>query len=257
VSAGSQLLLISRRSISRTFRQPVLVFPVVSFPLILLAVNAAGLASVTELPGFPTDRYINFAIIVCFVQGAMFAAINSGTELAGDIQGGFTDRLALTPARRWVVLAGATMGGTAIASMGTLLYVAVGLVFGVQFATGPAGALVLILLAIYVAFAFSGIGAWLAVLTGSPQAVQGIFPLLFVLLFLSTSNLPLDFITTDWFRTIAEWNPLSWLIDGMRGLVIGGWDMSTLLPAIAVATAVMLLFFALASAGLGRRVQRT
>lgn len=257
MSAGSQLLLISRRSISRTFRQPVLVFPVVSFPLILLAVNAAGLASVTELPGFPTDRYINFAIIVCFVQGAMFAAINSGTELAGDIQGGFTDRLALTPARRWVVLAGATMGGTAIASMGTLLYVAVGLVFGVQFATGPAGALVLILLAIYVAFAFSGIGAWLAVLTGSPQAVQGIFPLLFVLLFLSTSNLPLDFITTDWFRTIAEWNPLSWLIDGMRGLVIGGWDMSTLLPAIAVATAVMLLFFALASAGLGRRVQRT
>jgi ABC-2 type transport system permease protein len=257
VSAGSQLLLISRRSISRTFRQPVLVFPVVSFPLILLAVNAAGLASVTELPGFPTDRYINFAIIVCFVQGAMFAAINSGTELAGDIQGGFTDRLALTPAHRWVVLAGATMGGTAIASMGTLLYVAVGLVFGVQFETGPAGALVLILLAIYVAFAFSGIGAWLAVLTGSPQAVQGIFPLLFVLLFLSTSNLPLDFITTDWFRTIAEWNPLSWLIDGMRGLVIGGWDLSTLLPAIAVATAVMVLFFALASAGLGRRVQRT
>ena len=257
MSAGSQLLLISRRSISRTFRQPVLVFPVVSFPLILLAVNAAGLASVTELPGFPTDRYINFAIIVCFVQGAMFAAINSGTELAGDIQGGFTDRLALTPARRWVVLAGATMGGTAIASMGTLLYVAVGLAFGVQFETGPAGALVLIVLAIYVAFAFSGIGAWLAVLTGSPQAVQGIFPLLFVLLFLSTSNLPLDFITTDWFRTIAEWTPLSWLIDGMRGLVIGGWDMSTLLPAIAVATAVMLLFFALASAGLGRRVQRT
>ena len=257
MSAGSQLLLISRRSIGRTFRQPVLVFPVVTFPLILMAVNAAGLASVTELPGFPTDRYINFAIIVCFVQGAMFAAINSGTELAGDIQGGFTDRLALTPARRWIVLAGATMGGTAIASMGTLLYVAVGLVFGVQFETGPAGALVLILLAIYVAFAFSGIGAWLAVLTGSPQAVQGIFPLLFVLLFLSTSNLPLDFITTDWFRVIAEWNPLSWLIDGMRGLVIGGWDMSTLLPAIAVATAVMVVFFALASAGLGRRVQRT
>ena len=257
MSTGSQLVLISRRSISRTFRQPVLVFPVVSFPLILLAVNAAGLASVTELPGFPTDSYINFAIIVCFIQGAMFAAINSGTELAGDIKGDFTDRLALTPAHRWVVLAGATMGGTAIASMGTLLYVAVGLVFGVQFETGPAGALVLIVLAIYVAFAFSGIGAWLAVLTGSPQAVQGLFPLLFVLLFLSTSNLPLDFITTDWFRTIAEWNPLSWLIDGMRGLVIGGWDLSTLLPAVAVATAVMLVFFTLASRGMRKTVQRT
>ncbi|MFM8884540.1 MAG: ABC transporter permease [Solirubrobacterales bacterium] len=257
MSPGAQLVLISRRSISRTFRQPVLVFPVVSFPLILLAVNAAGLASVTKLPGFPTDSYINFAIIVCFIQGAMFAAINSGTELAGDIKGGFTDRLALTPAHRWVVLAGATMGGTAIASMGTILYVIVGLIFGVRFQTGPAGALVLIVLAIYVAFAFSGIGAWLAVLTGSPQAVQGIFPLLFVLLFLSTSNLPLDFITTDWFRTIAEWNPLSWLIDGMRGLVITGWDLSTLLPAIAVATGVMLVFFTLASRGMRKTVQRT
>lgn len=257
MSAAGQLALISRRSISRTFRQPILVFPVVTFPLLLLAVNAAGLESVTELPGFPTDHYINFAIIVCFVQGAMFAAINSGTELASDIEGGFTDRLALTPARRWVVLAGATMGGTAIATLGTFLYLAVGLVFGVRFDTGPVGALVLVVLAIYVAFAFSGIGAWLAVVTGSPQAVQGIFPLLFVLLFVSTSNLPLDFMTTAWFRTLAEWNPLSWLIDGMRGLVIGGWDMATLLPSIAVTTALMVVFFAMASAALRRRVQRT
>ena len=257
MSVAAQLALISRRSVSRTLRQPVLVFPIIAFPLILLAVNAAGLASVTELPGFPTDSYINFAIIVCFVQGAMFAAINSGTELASDIQGGFVDRLALTPTRRWVVLAGATMGGTAVASIGTLLYVAVGLIFGVSFQSGPLGALVLVVLAIYVAFAFSGIGAWIAVLTGTPQAVQGVFPLLFVLLFLSTSNLPVDFITTDWFRTIAEWNPLSWLIDGMRSLVISGWDPGSLLPAVAVATGVLVVFFALASAGLRRRITRT
>ena len=75
--------------------------PVILFPLILLAVNAAGLDSVTQLPGFPTDSYINFAIVVCFVQGALFAAITAGTELATDIQKGFLDRLALTPARRW------------------------------------------------------------------------------------------------------------------------------------------------------------
>ncbi len=59
------------------------------------------------------------------------------------------------------------------------------------------------------------------------------FPLLFVLFFLSTMNLPSDFIEKDWFRTIAEWNPISFLIDGMRGLIIGGWDASTLLPCVA------------------------
>ncbi len=95
------------------------------------------------------------------------------------------------------------------------------------------------LLSIYIALAFAGIGAWLAIQTGSPEAVQGMFPLLFVLFFLSTMNLPADFIEKDWFRTIAELNPISFLIDGMRGLILDGWDMSTLLPCIAVATAIL------------------
>ena len=62
------------------------------------------------------------------------------------------------------------------------------------------------------------------------------FPLLFVLFFLSTMSLPADFIQKDWFRSIAQANPISFLIDGMRGLIIDGWDASTLLPCIAVAT---------------------
>ncbi|MCX6385299.1 MAG: ABC transporter permease [Solirubrobacterales bacterium] len=257
MSSTSQLALIARRSVSRTFRQPVLVVPVIAFPLILLAVNAAGLSSVTELPGFPTKSYINFAIVVCFVQGALFAAISAGTELASDIQTGFTDRLALTPAKRWVVLAGATAGGASIAVFGSVIYLVVGLIFGVEIDTGVVGALVLLALAIYTAIAFAGIGAWLAVATGSPQAVQGMFPLLFVLLFLSTMSLPLDFIQKEWFATIVEWNPLTYLIDGMRGLVIGGWDASTLLPAITVATGIMVITFTGASRSLRKRVQRT
>ena len=257
MSSAGQLALIGRRSVSRSFRQPVLVAPVIIFPLVLLAVNAAGLASITELPGFPTDRYINFAIVVCFVQGALFAAITAGTELASDIQSGFTDRLSLTPVRRWAMLAGATAGGASIAVVGSVVYLIIGLILGVQIDTGVLGALTLLALAIYTALAFAGIGAWLAVATGSPQAVQGVFPLLFVFLFLSTMNLPIDFIQNDWFKTIAEWNPLSYLIDGMRGLVIGGWDASTLLPAVVVATVIMFVTFAGAARSLRKRVQRT
>ena len=252
-----QVALIARRSVSRTFRQPELVIPVILFPLILLAVNAAGLASVTKLPGFPTDSYINFAIVVCFVQGALFAAITAGTELASDIQKGFLDRLALTPARRWTVLVGATFGGTSVSIVGTLIYLAIGLLFGVHIESGVLGAIVLVLLSIYIALAFSGIGAWLAIATGSPEAVQGMFPLLFVLFFLSTMNLPADFIEKDWFRTIAQINPISALIDGMRGLILEGWDTGTLLPAIAVATAIFVVSFGLAARGLRKRVQRT
>jgi len=252
-----QIALIARRSVSRTFRQPELVIPVILFPLILLAVNAAGLQSVTKLPGFPTDSYINFAIVVCFVQGALFASITAGTELASDIQKGFLDRLSLTPARRWTVLVGATFGGTSVSIVGTLVYLGVGLIFGVHIEAGVLGAVVLVALAVYIALAFAGIGAWLAIQTGSPEAVQGMFPLLFVLFFLSTMNLPADFIEKDWFRSIAQANPISFLIDGMRGLILDGWDAGTLLPCIAVATAILVLFFGLASRGLRKRVTRT
>lgn len=257
VPLARQIALIARRSVSRTLRQPALILPVILFPLILLAVNAAGLASVTKLPGFPTDRYINFAIVVCFIQGALFAAITAGTELATDIDRGFLDRLALTPASRVPLLVGATAGGTALAAIGSVLYLVVGLIFGMTMASGVLGAIALLAFAILIGVAFAGIGAWLAMATGSPEAVQGIFPLLFVLLFLSTMNLPAEFIQKDWFRTIAEWNPLSLVIDALRSLIITGWDWGTLLPGLAVTAAIFVLFFGLAARALRRRVQRT
>ena len=67
---------------------------------ILLAVNASGLRAATYLPGFPTHSYVSFAIAVAFIQGATFAQINTGTNLAEDIDSGFFNRLALTPLRR-------------------------------------------------------------------------------------------------------------------------------------------------------------
>lgn len=252
-----QVALIGRRSVNRTLRQSELVIPVILFPLILLAVNAAGLASVTELPGFPTDSYINFAIVVCFVQGALFAAITAGTELASDIDRGFLDRLALTPAHRLALLVGATAGGTFVSVLGSAVYLAIGLIFGVEIETGVPGAVALVALAVLVALAFAGIGAWLAMVTGSPEAVQGMFPLLFVLFFLSTMFLPAEFIEKQWFRVIAEWNPISFIIDGMRALIIGGWEWDEILPGVAVTVAIFVLFFWLAARALRRRVQRT
>ena len=59
---------------------------------------------------------------------------------------------------------------------------------------------------------------------GSGEAVQGLFPLFFVLFFLSSQALPRPLIEQDWFRTIATWNPVSYMVEGMRSLIITGWD---------------------------------
>jgi ABC-2 type transport system permease protein len=96
----TQVGVLARRSMLKTLRQPFQLFPIVFFPLILLAVNASGLKSATHLPGFPTHSYISFAIAVAFIQGGMFSLINTGTNLAEDIESGFFNRLALTPLRR-------------------------------------------------------------------------------------------------------------------------------------------------------------
>jgi ABC-2 type transport system permease protein len=252
-----QVALVARRSVRRTLRQPALIVPTVVFPLFLLAVNSSGLGSATKIPGFPADAYLDFAITVCFMQGAMFAAITAGTELATDIQSGFLNRLALTPLTRPAILVGQMAGATTLALLGALTYLAVGLIAGVDIKSGVGGAVVLLAYAVFVAIAFAGIGATMGARTGSPEAVQGVFPLMFALFFLSSMSMPRNLIAIDWFRTVATWNPASYLIEGLRSLVIGGWDGTALWRGLAVGIAVLVLSFWAASRALATRMART
>ena len=92
-----QVALLARRSVIRTWRQPAaIVFPLI-FPMLLLAVNSGGLKAETHLPGFPTNSFVAFALAVPFIQGALFATMNAGTDLARDVESGFMSRLSLTP----------------------------------------------------------------------------------------------------------------------------------------------------------------
>jgi ABC-2 type transport system permease protein len=256
-STLEQVGLVARRSVRRTMRQPALIVPTLVFPLFLLAVNSSGLSSATKLPGFPADSYLDFAITVAFMQGALFAAITAGTELATDIQSGFLNRLQLTPLRRAAILVGQVAGATTLALIGALVYLAVGLIAGVDVKSGVGGAIVLLLYAVFIAIAFSGIGAAMGARTGSPEAVQGVFPLIFALFFLSSMSMPRDLISIDWFRTVATWNPASYLVEGLRSLVITGWDGTALWRGLAVGVAVLVLSFWIASRALATRMART
>jgi len=103
----------------------------------------------------------------------------------------------------------------------------------------------------------AGIGATLGARTGSPEAVQGAFPLMFAVFFLSSMSMPRDLIAVDWFRTVATWNPASYLIEGLRSLVITGWDATALWRGLAVGVGVLALSFWAASRALATRMART
>jgi ABC-2 type transport system permease protein len=249
--------MIAGRSVRRTLRQPALIVPVVLFPLMLLAINASGLDVTKKIPNFPADSYLDFALVVTFMQGGLFAATTAGTELANDIETGFLNRLQLTPLRAPAILIGQLAGAMVVALIASVVYLAVGLLAGAQVKAGVGGALVLIALAMLVALAFGALGAIIGARTGSAQAVQGMFPLLFVFFFLSSMNLPRNLIEADWFRTIASWNPVSYLVEGLRSLVITGWDGTALWRCLVTAVAISIVGFAGASSSLRTRMART
>jgi len=253
----AQVGLLAGRAIKRIVRNPAqMVFPIL-FPLILLAVNASGLDAATDLPGFPAASYLDFALAIPFMQGALFAALNSGQDLARDIEGGFLDRLAMTPLSGAALLAGQLGGALFMGLISAVLYLVVGVAFGVGIATGVGGALVLLLLALTISAAFACFGTFVALRAGTGEAVQGFFPLFFVLLFLSSAFFPRDLIEQDWFATIATYNPVSYMVEGIRSLVIAGWDGQALAQAFAIALIAIVGFLALSARALRTRLVRT
>jgi ABC-2 type transport system permease protein len=116
---------------------------------------------------------------------------------------------------------------------------------------------VLLVLATLVGVAFGALGLLMALRSGSAEAVQGMFPLLFSLFFLSSMNLPRNLITADWFRTIATYNPVSYLVEGIRSLVITGWDAAALAKGFGFAVAIAALAFAASAASMRTRLTRT
>jgi ABC-2 type transport system permease protein len=252
-----QAATLGRRAVVRTVRQPAnVVFPLI-FPMLLFAVNSGGLKAETRLPGFPTNSFLAFALAVPFVQGALLATVNANVEFARDIQTGFLNRLALTPVRGLVLLVGQLGGLLTIALVQAVFYLAVGLAFGVRLQTGIAGALLLLVLEGVIALAFASFGSWAALRTGSTEAVQGLFPVFFVFLFLSSMNIPRDLISTTWFRWVATANPVSYLIEAVRSLVIQDWRWETIGLGFAVALGMSLIGFALATHALIGRLART
>jgi ABC-2 type transport system permease protein len=220
-------------------------------------VNAGGLDRATSLPGFPTDSFYAFALAVPFIQGALFATMNAGTDLARDIETGFFNRLSLTPIRGIALLVGSLAGIVVLALMQAVVYLAAGLAIGVHVKSGILGALVLLVLAALVALGFGAIGAAIALRTGSGEVLQGFFPVLFVFLFISSMNMPRNLIEIEWFRIAATANPVSYMLEAVRSLIIESWDAETLLLGFAVALVVAAAALAFAASQLVHRMERT
>jgi ABC-2 type transport system permease protein len=250
----TEVLAIARRSTIRTLRQPAVIVPSLLFPMLFFSINANGLDAASRIPGFPTDSYLDFAFAFPLIQASLFGAITAGADLARDIESGFFDRLSLTPMRPVALLGGMLTGVVALGFLQGIVFLTIGTLMGVHVSSGFLGMVVIVLLTVLVALGFGGIGAILAIKTGSVEAVESAFPLFFVAIFLSSINLPRDLIEQDWFRFIATINPISYLIEGIRSLVITGWDPQALALGFGFALAIVVVAIGGAAVSLKTRV---
>jgi ABC-2 type transport system permease protein len=241
----------------RTFRQPGVWIPPLLFPLMLMAINSNGLRAATRLPGFPTHSFLAFFLPFSFLQGALFASSIAGTDLARDIDTGFLNRLALTPVHGTALLIGQIGGAVGLGALQACVYLGVGLAFGVHIDAGVAGAFVILVLAVLIAMGWGTLGLWLALRTGSGEGVQAQLPLLFFALFISSMNLPRNLIEVTWFRDAATLNPVSYMIEALRSLVIEGWNAEALVLGFGFTFLLIAISLALAGRQLKMRMTRT
>ena len=175
----------------QTARRPQLAAPLLVFPTLLLAIQTGGAGSAVDLPGFPeVDSFLSFMLAGAMVQSVLLAGNSGAIALAIDIEMGFTDRLFAAPISRFGVVLGRLSGTAVLGAFTAVWFLAIGLIFGVSINEGVLGALWIILLVAVSALAFGGIAASIALYSGKASVVQGLFPLVFVVLFLSSAFFP-------------------------------------------------------------------
>jgi ABC-2 type transport system permease protein len=249
-----QTLILARRSVLGTVRQPSVWFPGFFFPLLIAAVNSAALGRTIGLEGFPeVDSFLQFLLPATLIQGVLFGGIIAGADMALDVQDGFFERLVASPVARTSILLGRMAGAAVLGAGQAVVFVLVFLAFGAPVQGGLAAVAVLVLLGVVLAVT---VGAWAAAIglrTGSQEAVQNSFPLVFILLFISSAFFPTA-LMTGWFATVARNNPLTWMIDAARNLVIDGFTWADAVQALGVAAVLGVLASVMAVRQLQRRL---
>jgi ABC-2 type transport system permease protein len=248
-------LALARRALRNTLRRPQFLAPLVVFPSLFLAINTGGLHHSTDLPGFPhVHGFLDFQLAAAICQSLMLGGVGAGIATALEIEGGFFDRLVAAPIPRVAIPLGRIMAGAVIAAGQVAYFLVLGLIFGAQVVAGVPGVLLVFLIGIVTGTGFCALGVMIALRARSASTVQGIFPLVFVVLFVSSAFFPRHLLShpADW---VAAYNPLSYVADGMRDPIISSITASAVLEGLGAAIGIAALGVALSVMALRGRLR--
>ncbi len=248
---------LAGRALRIQLRRAQFLIPAFLLPLVLLAVVASGTSAAQNLPGFPTTgAYIGFVVGGTLMQGALLAGITAGIAVAGDIEGGFFDRLLAAPVHRASLVLGRVSGTAVLGAGQACVFLTVAFAFGARYEGGVPGVVFAVLLASLTAAGASGLAAAIALRTGSLSLLQNLFPLVFVLLFTAPAFFPRELLNPT-LRTIAEYNPLTYVVEGIRAALHDDRALGDPLTGLLAALGFAVFAIALALLAMARRMRTT
>jgi ABC-2 type transport system permease protein len=223
-TAASTWLLTIRTIVQFPRNLMVLVFAVVPV-LMMFLVFGTLFESVKQLPGFPTDNYYEYLAAAAVLMTTVPGISNSAITLATDFQNRYLYKLLTTPASIGSIMLGRLLGD------GLRLYVQAGgmllltMAFGARIETGFAGALLILLLGtLFAVVTFGVLTANIALKTKDAAAVQAVYPMAWLLIFLTTAFQTSAQIESGVLRAITKANPTEYVLRAMRDLMLNGYD---------------------------------
>jgi ABC-2 type transport system permease protein len=232
----TEILLLGRRAVREVARMPEATIPTLFIPLFFLVVNIGQVSRTfpSTTPFLRGEGYVAFQLPVSLMFAV--ATATSGLALVTDIELGYFDKLLVAPVRRSSLIFGRLMADLVRGLAAATLVLLVGIALGASVRSGVAGAIVIVVLAALFGVAYAGIGILIALRTRNVQATQSSFILFFPLLFLTPNFVPFDRLSPV-METLARINPISYVIVGLRGLIIDGWNVGQLAVCCGVIVA--------------------
>lgn len=246
----SDMSTVARRAIRSLPREPEAIIPAIIVPVFFFFVNVGSLEKLAQSSGSVAD-FKAFQLPVAIIFAV--TGVSRASALVTDIQDGYFDRLLVTPVKRPALLLGLMIADFVLVIILSVGVTALAMALGVRFETGIAGMALFLFLAGAWGVAFTGFPYTIALRTGNPGAVASSFLLFFPFAFLTTSFLPQDQLS-GWLSTAATYNPVTYLLEGLRAIVSEGWDWTAIGKAAAAVAGLGLITFTLAFRSLGARV---
>jgi ABC-2 type transport system permease protein len=236
----TEIALLGRRAVREVIRLPAATIPTLFIPLFFLAVNIGQVSKTfpSSTPFLHGQGYAAFQLPVSLLFAVSTAT--SGLALVTEIENGYFDKLLVAPIRRSSIIFGRLAADLVRGIMLSILVLLVGLAFGVTVKSGLLGALVLVVMSAGWGVAYAGIGLLVALRTRNVQATNASFLVFFPLLFLTPNFVPFDRLT-GLMEALARANPVSYVIEGLRSLVLEGWVLDKIAICVGVIIATGLL----------------